>query len=70
MVQASTIPPYRLTLPNVGRSAESPQRIDGDTIDPWVSVPIPNPTQPAAVADAGPADDPLEPWAGFQGFLV
>src|SRR5678815_2489823 len=57
----SVIPPYRLTRPNVGRRALSPHSRAGDTIDPLVSVPIANATQPAAVADAGTADDPLEP---------
>ncbi len=32
----------------------------GETIEPCVSVPMLNATHPAAVADAGPADDPLE----------
>ena len=48
----------------------SPQRVDGDTIEPRVSLPIPNAMQPAAVAEAGPAEEPLEPWSVFQGFLV
>src|SRR5579863_6047299 len=68
--QASTMPPYRLTRPNVGRSALSPHSRAGETIDPDVSVPIPNATHPAAVADDGPADDPLEPRRVSQGFLV
>src|SRR5688572_25006840 len=59
--QASTMPPCRLTRPNVGRSALRPHSRAGDTIDPDVSVPIPNATQPAAVADDGPADEPLDP---------
>src|SRR5688572_16754097 len=70
MLQESTMPPYRLTRPNVGRSALTPQRRAGDTIEPCVSVPIANATQPAAVADAGPADEPLDPCAGFHGFFV
>ena len=36
-------------------------------MEPRVSVPIENPTQPAAVADPGPADEPLDPASGFQG---
>src|SRR6185437_9488820 len=67
---ASTIPPYRLTRPKVGRSALRPHSLDGETIDPDVSVPMPNATQPAAVADEGPADDPLDPRRVSQGFLV
>ena len=31
---------------------------------------MPNATHPAAVADAGPADDPLEPCARFHGLFV
>src|SRR5947209_10066187 len=56
--------------PNVGRSPVTPQRPDGDRIDPLVSVPIANPTSPAAVADPGPADDPLDPSCRFHGFIV
>ncbi|MFO0636204.1 MAG: hypothetical protein U0168_25505 [Nannocystaceae bacterium] len=43
-----------------------PQRIDGDTIEPRVSLPIANVTSPAAVAAAGPALDPLAPSCGFR----
>jgi len=56
--------------PNVGRSPARPQRAAGLRIDPLVSVPMPNPTHPAAVADDGPADDPLDPCERFYGFLV
>ena len=59
MLQARTIPPYRDTRPKVGRSALKPHRRAGEVIDPWVSDPMPKATQPAAVADAGPADEPL-----------
>ena len=31
---------------------------------------MPKPTQPAAVADDGPADDPLEPCVRFHGLFV
>jgi hypothetical protein len=37
---------------------------------PLVSVPIAKPTHPAAVADEGPADDPLEPCVGSHGLFV
>src|SRR6185295_966946 len=67
---ASTIPPVRLTRPNVGRSALNPQAIAGDTIDPDVSVPMPNATHPPAVADAGPADEPLDPRRISHGSFV
>ena len=39
-------------------------------MDPCVSVPMANATAPAAVADPGPADEPLEPSSVFQGFRV
>ena len=46
------------------------QRLEGETIEPHVSVPMANPTSPAAVAEADPADEPLEPCSRFQGFFV
>ena len=64
------ITPKRLTRPKVGRKPTRPQRIDGDRIDPPVSVPIAKATRPAAVAAPGPADDPLDPSSGFHGLLV
>src|SRR5262245_2327318 len=70
MVQLNAIAPYRLMRPYVGRSPTTPQRVEGDTIEPSVSVPIEKPTSPAAVADAGPADEPLDPCSRFHGFLV
>src|SRR5215207_890185 len=73
MVQLKPIAPYRLTLPYVGRNPVTPQRDEGETIEPSVSVPIENPTRPAAVADAGPAEEPLEPCcvsSGCHGFRV
>jgi hypothetical protein len=54
--------PERLTRPKVGRSPATPQRVLGETMDPSVSVPMENPTSPAAVADAEPAEEPLEVW--------
>ena len=39
-------------------------------MEPWVSVPIPKATHAAAVADPGPADDPLDPSSTFHGFRV
>src|SRR5258708_28063641 len=47
-----------------------PQRIDGLTILPSVSLPIENPTNPAAVAAPGPALDPDAPSSGSHGFIV
>jgi hypothetical protein len=68
--QDSAIAPVFGTRPKVGRSPVVPQRVDGDEIDPWVSLPIAKPTSPAAVADAGPADEPLDPCSTFHGFRV
>src|SRR5690606_29704722 len=70
MLQLNAIAPCRLTVPNVGRKPLAPQRVEGETIEPNVSVPIENATKPATVADALPADDPLEPCFKFHGFLV
>src|SRR5262245_3211891 len=67
---ASTIPPYRLTRPTVGRNALKPHGAVGETVEPDVSVPMPNATQPPAVADAGPADEPLDCCEVFHGFFV
>src|SRR5579859_82658 len=70
MVQERAIAPVRGTKPNVGRSPVVPQRVDGDEMEPNVSDPIANATQPAAVAEAEPADDPLDPCLVFQGLRV
>src|SRR5712672_800816 len=70
MLQDKAIAPVRGTKPNVGRKPVQPQRVEGEEIDPSVSEPMLKATQPAAVADAGPAEDPLEPCAGFQGLRV
>src|SRR5256885_7802683 len=70
IVHDSAIAPVRGTRPKVGRRPVVPQRVDGEEIEPSVSLPTENPTRPAAVADAGPADDPLEPWSTFHGFFV
>src|ERR1700722_15435650 len=70
MVQLRAMAPVRGTSPKVGRRPVSPQRVDGDEIDPSVSDPMANATQPAATALAEPADEPLEPWLGFHGFRV
>src|SRR5690606_2721900 len=70
MLQDSAIAPWRLTRPYVGRSPVAPHRVDGETMEPCVSVPILKPTSPATVAAAEPADEPLEPCSRFHGFLV
>ena len=54
----------------MGRKPAVPQRFDGLMIDPRVSVPMEKPHNPAAVAEAEPADEPDEPSWIFQGFLV
>ncbi len=45
-------------------------RVQGETIDPRVSLPMAKPTAPAAVAADEPADEPLEPCSGFHGLRV
>src|SRR5512147_2819961 len=70
MDQLSVIAPVRLTRPKVGRNPVTRQRVQGETIDPKVSVPMANGTKPAAVAAAGPADEPLLPSLRFQGLRV
>src|SRR5579863_8551864 len=70
MVQLSAMAPVRGTIPKLGRSPVSPQRVEGEEMDPSVSEPIANATQPAATALADPAEDPLDPSAGFHGFRV
>ena len=70
MVQLSAIAPCRLMRPYVGRSPTVPHCVLGETIEPSVSVPSAKPTRPAAVADAEPADEPLDPCSRFHGFFV
>ena len=70
MDHESGMAPVRGTRPKLGRSPVTPQRVLGDEMEPRVSVPIAKPTQPAAVALAGPAELPELPWRGFQGLRV
>src|SRR6185437_3600862 len=70
IVQLRAMAPVRGTNPKVGRSPVTPQRVEGDEMDPNVSEPMEKATHPAEVAEAGPADDPLEPCFGFQGLRV
>src|SRR5579859_5895922 len=70
MVHERAIAPVRGTIPKVGRRPVVPQRVDGEEMDPSVSEPMAKATQPAAVADAEPAEDPLEPCFGFHGLRV
>src|SRR5258708_3598355 len=53
--QHSVMAPARATRPYVGRSPVIPQRMLGLTMLPPVSLPMANPTSPAAVAAPGPA---------------
>src|SRR6202161_65608 len=68
--QHSVIAPVRATRPYVGRNPVTPQRMDGLTMLPPVSLPMAKPTSPAAVAAPGPALEPDEPSSGSQGFTV
>ena len=61
LAQLRAIAPCRLIRPKVGRRPATPQRVAGDTIEPRVSVPMPKAASPAAVMDAEPAEEPLEP---------
>ncbi len=70
MLQLRAMAPVRGTRPKVGRRPVQPHRVQGDTMDPRVSVPMAKPTQPAATADAEPAEEPEEPSSGFHGLRV
>src|SRR5260370_6881757 len=70
MVQERAMAPGGGTRPNGGRKPGAPQRVEGDEIEPNVSDPMAKATQPAEVAEAEPAEDPLEPCFGFQGLRV
>src|SRR2546423_14145625 len=69
-LQHKTMAPLLLTVPNVGRNPVAPHLVEGDTIDPNVSVPNVKGNNPATTDDADPADDPLDPCARSHGFLV
>ncbi len=69
-LQLTGMTPCRLTRPKVGRRPVTPQVRDGPTIEPSVSVPMEKATRPAAVAAAGPADEPPDPSSGLQGLRV
>src|SRR5271154_181624 len=68
--QHSVIAPVRATRPYVGRRPVMPHRMLGLTMLPPVSLPIENPTSPAAVAAPGPALDPEDPSSSSHGFIV
>src|SRR6476661_6732898 len=69
-LQHKTMAPLLLTVPNVGRKPVAPQRVEGETIDPRVSVPRAKGNKPATTDAAEPAEDPLDPCWRSQGFLV
>src|SRR6476620_3266679 len=69
-LQQSTIPPLLLTVPKVGLKPVAPHLVDGDTMEPNVSVPNVNGRRPATTEAADPAEEPLEPCFRFQGFFV
>src|SRR5215475_4466078 len=68
--QLKVIAPVRLTRPYEGRRPVTPQRSEGETMEPSVSEPMPNGINPAAVAALEPAEEPLEPCSRFQGLRV
>jgi len=70
MLQLKAMAPYRLIRPNVGLKPVTPHLSHGEIMDPFVSDPMEKATHPAAVAEAGPADDPLDPPSRSHGFLV
>src|SRR5262245_20380886 len=70
IVQERAMAPVLGMNPKVGRRPVHPQTVDGEEIEPNVSDPMLNATHPAAVAEADPADEPLDPWVGFHGFRV
>src|ERR1035441_5425519 len=70
IVQLRVMAPVRGTKPNVGRKPVTPHFVEGLEMEPPVSDPIEKATHPAEVADAGPADDPLDPCSVFQGLRV
>src|SRR6266568_5177395 len=70
MLQERAIAPVRGTSPKEGLSPVHPHRVEGEEIEPSVSEPMLKATHPAAVAEAGPADEPLDPCLVFQGLRV
>ena len=67
--QHNAMTPVLGTRPKVGRSPVAPHRMQGDTIEPYVSEPRVKGNSPAAVAEALPALDPEDPSVISNGFL-
>src|SRR5690606_42138653 len=67
-----TAPPefYTLSLHDALPISVAPVRVDGEIMEPRVSVPIAKGSNPATVAAADPALDPLLPCAMFHGLRV
>ena len=61
ILQDKVIKPSVLIFPKVGLNPLTPHLVEGDIIEPKVSVPIAKLISPAATAEADPAEDPLEP---------
>jgi hypothetical protein len=61
MLHDKAMAPVRGIRPKVGRRPVAPFLVDGETIEPSVSLPILKPTSPATVVAPGPAEDPLDP---------
>ena len=60
MLQLNAIAPVRGTRPKVGRKPVVPHSVEGETIEPSVSLPIAKGKRPAETDEADPADEPLE----------
>ena len=56
--------------PKVGRNPVAPQFVEGEIIEPSVSVPIAKGTRPATVAAVEPEEDQLDPNFVFPGCFV
>src|SRR6516165_2404646 len=70
MDQLNVMAPARETRPKVGRNPVTPQRSQGETIEPSVSEPMAKANRPAEVPAAEPAEDPLDPSSRFHGLRV
>src|SRR4051794_33360699 len=70
MDQLKAITPVRLTRPYVGRRPVTPHGSRGERREPCFSEPMAKGTRPADVAEAGPAEEPLEPCLRSQGLRV
>src|SRR5271165_764092 len=67
---ASAMAPPRPTRPKVGRKPETPQKAEGQTIEPQVSVPMAKAAMAEATIAPEPLDEPQVQQLVFQGFLA